>query len=133
MQQRQKGGSEESSIRNHIDLFCVQGLAKVLEKRPDIVLHGHSHKYGVTEQDGILFINPGSAGPARFKLPRTAAILKLQEKVRLDHGMQLIAAQLGILRVLFEHISALCRCQFDLYEECCGYAGKRCEARDTEN
>lgn len=113
MQQRQKEGL---SIRNHIDLLCMQGLAKVLENRPDIVLHGHSHKYGVTEQDGILFINPGSAGPARFKLPRTAAILKLQQKVRWDDGMQLKAAQLGILRVLFEHIPVLCRCHFKVYE-----------------
>jgi putative phosphoesterase len=34
-----------------------------------IILSGHSHKPGVLERDGILFINPGSAGPRRFKLP----------------------------------------------------------------
>ena len=48
---------------------------------PDIVVHGHTHKYSVKEEEGILFINPGSAGPARFKLPRTAAVLELQPKV----------------------------------------------------
>lgn len=61
--------------------MLVQGLARIPERKPDIVVHGHSHKYGVCKQDGILFINPGSAGPARFRLPRTAAILELQPKV----------------------------------------------------
>ncbi len=101
MQHCQKGRLEELSIRNHVDALSMQGLAKVLEKKPDIVLHGHSHRYGVTHQDDILFINPGSAGPARFKLPRTAAILKLQQKVRWDDGMQLKAAHLGIMESPF--------------------------------
>jgi len=30
---------------------------------------GHSHKPGLVTRDGILFINPGSAGPRRFSLP----------------------------------------------------------------
>jgi putative phosphoesterase len=33
------------------------------------VVSGHSHKPVVEERDGILFVNPGSAGPRRFKLP----------------------------------------------------------------
>ena len=35
------------------------------------VISGHSHKPSVVERDGVLFINPGSAGPRRFKLPVT--------------------------------------------------------------
>ncbi|RMZ57146.1 hypothetical protein APUTEX25_003603 [Auxenochlorella protothecoides] len=47
---------------------------------PEIVVTGHSHKYSVEKcPAGRLFINPGSAGPARFKLPRSAAILALTE------------------------------------------------------
>ena len=37
------------------------------------VISGHSHKPTVIERDGVLFINPGSAGPRRFKLPVTIA------------------------------------------------------------
>ena len=34
-----------------------------------VVVSGHSHKPLVREQDGVLYVNPGSAGPRRFKLP----------------------------------------------------------------
>jgi uncharacterized protein len=34
-----------------------------------VVVAGHSHKPAVVERDGVLFVNPGSAGPRRFKLP----------------------------------------------------------------
>jgi putative phosphoesterase len=42
-----------------------------------IVISGHSHKPGRREQDGVLYINPGSAGPRRFNLPITVALLDL--------------------------------------------------------
>jgi len=42
------------------------------------VISGHSHKPGVSKRDGVLYINPGSAGPRRFKLPVAIAVLKLQ-------------------------------------------------------
>lgn len=42
-----------------------------------IVVSGHSHKPGKTERDGVLYINPGSAGPRRFQLPVTLARLAL--------------------------------------------------------
>jgi putative phosphoesterase len=34
-----------------------------------VVVSGHSHKPLIEERDGLLFVNPGSAGPRRFKLP----------------------------------------------------------------
>jgi uncharacterized protein len=43
-----------------------------------IVVSGHSHKPGQTEKDGVLYINPGSAGPRRFYLPITVARLNLE-------------------------------------------------------
>ena len=34
-----------------------------------VVMFGHSHKPRVETRDGVLYVNPGSAGPRRFKLP----------------------------------------------------------------
>jgi len=47
----------------------------LLRARPEIVVHGHSHRPGAALVGPTLFVNPGSAGPRRFTLPRTAAIL----------------------------------------------------------
>jgi len=41
------------------------------------VVSGHSHKASRAERDGVLYINPGSAGPRRFSLPITVARLDL--------------------------------------------------------
>ena len=38
-----------------------------------VVVSGHSHQPGKFERDGVLYINPGSAGPRRFRLPVTVA------------------------------------------------------------
>ncbi len=49
-----------------------------------LVVHGHSHRPGAVVQDGVLFANPGSAGPRRFRLPRSAALLEVEgRRVRL--------------------------------------------------
>lgn len=45
-----------------------------------IVVSGHSHKYLQSEKAGVLYINPGSAGPRRFTLPITVARLDLAVK-----------------------------------------------------
>ena len=44
----------------------------------DVVISGHSHKPLVQTRDNVLFVNPGSAGPRRFKLPVTVGLLLLQ-------------------------------------------------------
>jgi putative phosphoesterase len=45
--------------------------------RPDILLVGHSHQPAVSLERKLLVVNPGSAGPRRFRLPRTAGTLTL--------------------------------------------------------
>jgi putative phosphoesterase len=40
-----------------------------------VVVSGHSHRPSVEERDGVLYVNPGSAGPRRFKLPVSVAEL----------------------------------------------------------
>jgi putative phosphoesterase len=44
----------------------------------DIVVSGHSHKPSHTERSGVMYLNPGSAGPRRFDLPITVARLDLR-------------------------------------------------------
>ena len=43
----------------------------------DIVVSGHSHKPKIETRDGVLYLNPGSAGPRRFTLPIALATLEL--------------------------------------------------------
>lgn len=43
----------------------------------DIIISGHSHVPKIDTVGGILYLNPGSAGPRRFKLPITFATLEL--------------------------------------------------------
>lgn len=49
----------------------------LVRHRPEVVVHGHSHRPGAARIGPTLFVNPGSAGPRRFSLPRTAAILEV--------------------------------------------------------
>lgn len=44
------------------------------------VVFGHSHRASVVRRDGVLFLNPGSAGPRRFGLPVTLARLEVAGK-----------------------------------------------------
>ena len=64
---------------NEIKLYVIHNVNE-LECDPAEVFHavisGHSHKPRIVTKDGVLFINPGSAGPRRFKLP--IAIARLQ-------------------------------------------------------
>jgi putative phosphoesterase len=43
-----------------------------------VVVSGHSHQPSVEHRDGVLYVNPGSAGPRRFKLPISAGELILK-------------------------------------------------------
>ena len=46
----------------------------------DMVVSGHSHKPLSEEREGVLYVNPGSAGPRRFNLPVTVARVDLRQK-----------------------------------------------------
>jgi len=45
----------------------------------DVVVAGHSHRPREELRGGVLFVNPGSAGPRRFKLPVAVARLRVRE------------------------------------------------------
>jgi putative phosphoesterase len=56
-----------------ISIYAIHDLAD-LDISPSaagvqVVVSGHSHRSSVERRDGILYVNPGSAGPRRFKLP----------------------------------------------------------------
>lgn len=43
------------------------------------VISGHSHKPDIDHKDGVLYLNPGSAGPRRFTLPIALATIDVEE------------------------------------------------------
>ena len=48
-----------------------------VEAGVNVVIAGHSHKPDVRDKDGVLYVNPGSAGPRRFRLPVAVAHLHI--------------------------------------------------------
>ena len=46
-----------------------------------VVISGHSHRTSIDTREGVLYFNPGSAGPRRFSLPVTAGLLILEEGI----------------------------------------------------
>lgn len=57
------------------DLYVNPGIAGFA-----IVVSGHTHQPLQFEKDGVLYVNPGSAGPRRFQLPVTVGRLDLRAK-----------------------------------------------------
>ena len=49
-----------------------------------VVVSGHSHRPGVERKGGVLYLNPGSAGPRRFTLPVTVAIVTLGDEIAVE-------------------------------------------------
>lgn len=54
-----------------------------------VVVSGHSHRPALEERNGVLYVNPGSAGPRRFKLPVSVAWLEVNAD-RVAAGIQVI-------------------------------------------
>lgn len=44
-----------------------------------VVVSGHSHKPGIERKKGVMYLNPGSAGPRRFELPISVALVTVGE------------------------------------------------------
>lgn len=62
-----------------VNIYVLHDLSE-LDIKPkttgiSVVISGHSHKPSIEEREGVLYINPGSAGPRRFKLPIAVAEL----------------------------------------------------------
>lgn len=66
--------SETEVVQANDMLIYVLHNLKTLDLDPQaagfrVVVSGHSHQPKIVEKDGTLYLNPGSAGPRRFKLP----------------------------------------------------------------
>ncbi len=64
-----------------VSIYMLHILAE-LDLKPEaagfgVVVYGHSHKPASEMKNGVLYFNPGSAGPRRFKLPVTVGRLTL--------------------------------------------------------
>ena len=69
-------------------IYMLHSLAD-LDLKPEaagiaVVVSGHSHKPKIETRNGVLYLNPGSAGPRRFSLPITVAHLHLDAKPRAE-------------------------------------------------
>ena len=70
-----------------LSIYLLHDLSR-LDLKPEaagsrVVVYGHSHHPKIEEKDSVLYFNPGSAGPKRFRLPVTAGKLAIKAgKVR---------------------------------------------------
>jgi putative phosphoesterase len=64
----------------------------------DVVVYGHSHKPQVDRRDGVLFVNPGSAGPRRFTLPIAAGELVVEQGVVSARTIELVGAKAALTK-----------------------------------
>lgn len=66
------GGVRLHAVHDIAELDIVPAEAGV-----QVVVSGHSHKPSLTERAGVLYVNPGSAGPRRFTLPISVGELRI--------------------------------------------------------
>uniref|UniRef100_Q02BG2 Phosphoesterase n=1 Tax=Solibacter usitatus (strain Ellin6076) TaxID=234267 RepID=Q02BG2_SOLUE len=69
-----EAGPARIYVLHDIQRLCLNPAAAGFH----VVVSGHSHKHGRSERGGVLYLNPGSAGPSRFRLPVTVARLDLR-------------------------------------------------------
>jgi len=72
--------TETLEVEN-VSIYVLHNLAELnidpVAARHRVVVSGHSHRPMIEERDGVLYVNPGSAGRRRFKLPIAVAELRI--------------------------------------------------------
>ena len=68
-----------------ITIYMLHDIGK-LDLRPEaagfsLVVYGHSHQPAMEEKNGVLYFNPGSAGPRRFRLPVSVGRIAIEGEI----------------------------------------------------
>lgn len=71
-------GHVAAQLRERLAAGKVSAVRPVGPRGFDVVITGHTHLAAMETRDGILHLNPGSAGPLRFGRPRTVARLTIR-------------------------------------------------------
>jgi putative phosphoesterase len=72
--------AESEQLRfGEVTLHVLHDLADldIALKGVDVVISGHSHRPRIARHGGVLYVNPGSAGPVRFNLPIAVALMQV--------------------------------------------------------
>lgn len=81
--------TEDLPLTEHVTVedrhICVVHNIETLDLDPiaaglHVVVFGHSHKPATEWRDGVLYLNPGSIGPKRFRLPVSMAFLHIDSR-----------------------------------------------------
>jgi uncharacterized protein len=72
-------------------LHSVKDLDVDAASDANVIVSGHSHRPAIERRDEVLYLNPGSAGPRRFKLPVAVAILRVDGTQARARIIQLLA------------------------------------------
>ena len=70
---------EVGGVRIHVIHDLSQLAVDPVKDGIDVVVYGHSHRPLIEDRGGVLFVNPGSAGPRRFKLPVSVGELIVED------------------------------------------------------
>lgn len=64
-----------------VTIYMLHDIKEIRTTPADhrVIITGHSHKPLVEERGGVLYLNPGSAGRRRFKLPVSVALLRIKD------------------------------------------------------
>lgn len=65
-------GQKISVIHDRKDITFAPAMMGI-----NLVISGHSHRAGIESRDDVVYLNPGSAGPRRFRLPITLAKVQI--------------------------------------------------------
>ncbi len=72
-------------------LYVLHQLAdldgSIIDDQCAAVIYGHSHKPAAEYRGPVLYLNPGSAGPRRFRLPVTVARLEIKGSTLIGHEL----------------------------------------------
>ncbi len=70
---------EAGALRIHVLHDLAELDAGVIGSGVRVVVSGHSHAPKIMEREGVLYVNPGSAGPRRFSLPVSVGELLIRD------------------------------------------------------